>query len=736
MSTLLAFFATAPKGMEPLLANELHDIFNVDQISPTRAGVAFQATMTQAYQICLWSRIANRILLPLNTFFASDSEMLYEGVQTICWYEHMAPDDSLAVDFTSIHSQLRHTHFGALKVKDAIVDQFRSRYQIRPSVNRQQPDLRINVHLDHDQATVSIDLTGDSLHRRGYRENAGPAPLKENLAAAILLWANWPRIATQGGRLLDPMCGSGTLLIEAAWIAADIAPGLLRSYFGFLRWRQHDSHLWANLLAQAQQRKVEGLKQLPKIIGYDIDRTAIHHALAQVERAGLLGKIHLERRALAQLTALPTPGLLVTNPPYGERLGDYETTKQLYRHLGEVFRTQFQGWQAAVVAGDVELGKQIGIRANKRYTLYNGALECKLLSFNIEPQWFMQAKTAIEPPWYRQPSVPPANSVEKWSQGANMLANRLQKNLKQLKRWTQREQIHCFRLYNADLPEYAIAIDIYEQWIHVQEYAPPKTIDQQKAQTRLQEALTVIAEVLATPPQQIFLKRRQPQKGKTQYQQHNNIGQFYEVHEGKAIFLINLTDYLDTGLFLDHRRTRQLILSLAQGRRFLNLFGYTGTATVQAALGGAIATTTVDTSKTYLAWAHRNLVRNGLSESHHQLIQADCLSWLQQAATRFAQSPRLGRYDLIFLDPPTFSNSKQTDQTLDIQRDHVSLIQTALKCLTRDGLLIFSTNYQKFKLDIQAFTQLQLENISHSTLPKDFARNPRIHQCWKIYPSY
>jgi len=736
MSTLLAFFATAPKGMEPLLANELHDTFNLSQISPTRAGVAFQGTITQAYRICLWSRIANRILLPLSTFPAPDPEALYEGVQTIRWDEHLAADGSLAVDFTSRQSQLQHTHFGALKVKDAIVDQFRTHYQIRPNVNQQQPDLRINVHLDHDQAIVSIDLSGDSLHRRGYRESGGPAPLKENLAAAILIWAGWPQIAAQGGQLLDPMCGSGTLPIEAALIAADIAPGLLRSYFGFLHWRQHDPARWANLLAEAQQRKVAGLSQLPKIMGYDIDKNAIRSALIHVERAGLTGKIHLEKRSLAQLTTLPSPGLLVTNPPYGERLGNYEAMKQLYSHLGEVLRTHFQGWQAAVVASDLDMGKQIGIRANKRYTLYNGALECKLLRFNIEPQWFMQPKTTTEPPWYQQPPVLLVDDVNQWSPGAHMLANRLQKNLKHLKRWVQREQIHCFRLYDADLPEYAIAIDIYEQWIHVQEYAPPKTIEQQKAQDRLQEALAVIAEVLQTPPQRIFLKVRHPQKGKTQYQKHNNTGRFYEVHEDKAIFLVNLTDYLDTGLFLDHRLTRQLIFSLAQGQRFLNLFGYTGTATVQAALGGAMATTTVDTSKTYLAWAHRNLVRNGLSEHHHQLIQADCQSWLQQEADRFTQSPRLGRYGLIFLDPPTFSNSKQTDKTLDIQRDHVTLIRTALKCLTRNGVLIFSTNYQKFKLDTQAFTQLQLENMSHLTLPKDFERNPRIHQCWKIYPSY
>jgi 23S rRNA (guanine2445-N2)-methyltransferase / 23S rRNA (guanine2069-N7)-methyltransferase len=797
-----SFFATVPKGMETLLADELRTL-GIEQPSPTLAGVAFQGTLAQAYRACLWTRLANRILLHLTTFSAPDADALYQGIQTIPWNEHLNVNGTLAVDLTSLHSQLTHTHFAALKVKDAIVDQFRARYQQRPNVDLLQPQVRINVHLRHDQAIVSIDLSGESLHRRGYREIGVEASLKENLAAAMLIRAGWQHLASEGKTLLDPMCGSGTLPIEAALMAADIAPGLLRHQFGFLHWQQHNSQLWAELLAEAQQRQQVGLTKLPPIIGYDANGQAVRVALTNLTLAGLTGKIHFERRALNQLTPPPHSGLMIINPPYGERLGTIAELQHLYNFLGERLRTQFQGWQVAILTANTELTKQLGIRAQKMYTLYNGALECKLLRFDITPERFMgyhfathqnhpsptqlptpsstnsnsdtsnppSANLAISsnsqshsistnPPQANQAintnsqphSIPsPVNQItthrqthtvtsEKYtelpeSDGAQMLANRLRKNLKHLERWTKREQIQCFRLYDADLPEYALAIDIYEQWVHVQEYAPPKTIDPHKAQQRLQEALTIIANVLAVPKAQIFLKIRQPQKGKTQYQKHNNQGQIYEVHEGKAIFLVNFTDYLDTGLFLDHRLTRQLIHDLAKGQRFLNLFGYTGTATVQAALGGARATTTVDISNTYLAWARQNLARNGFSDHRHQFIQADCLTWLSQEAERLTESARVSRYDLIFLDPPTFSNSKRMDNVLDIQRDHVDLIRAALDCLTPQGVLLFSTNYQRFEMNREALANVQLEDISRLTLPKDFERKPHIHQCWKIFPS-
>ncbi len=710
---MFSLFATSPKGMEPLVADELHAL-GITETKLTRAGVIFQGNLDDAYRACLWSRIANRILLPLATFAAPDPDSLYQGIQSIDWNEHFSTDHTFAIECTLLNSHLQHTHYAALKTKDAIVDQFRQRYGNRPSIALQRPDIPLYLHVQYDNATIYLDLSGESLHKRGYREIGVQAPLKENLAAAILKRADWTNIAAQGGTLLDPMCGSGTLPIEAALMAADIAPGLLRSYFGFFQWQQHDNKLWNQLINEAQQRKIAGLNHLPQIIGYDADARAINIASYNVQLAGLQGKIHIERCALAQLSPPKPTGLIVVNPPYGERLGNTEELKHLYHLFGETLKKDFYDWQVAVLAGNSELGKEISIRAKKMYTLYNGALECKLLRFDITEKWFMRFDKTAKTTSQSAPKIPRTDSGQ-------MFANRLQKNLQKIKKWATEEQISCYRLYDADLPEYALAIDCYEQWVHVQEYAPPKTIDPIKAQTRLQEGLQVISEILAIPETQLFLKTRKPQKGKSQYEKQDDSQKFYEVKEGKAIFLVNFTDYLDTGLFLDHRITRQQIGNLAKGRHFLNLFAYTGTATVYAALGGATRTTTIDMSRTYLEWARRNLARNGFSDHRHEFIQADCLTWLQADKNR---------YDLIFLDPPTFSNSKRMQDNLDVQRDHVTLIQAALQRLTRHGILIFSTNYQKFSLDNTI--SAQITDWNQLTLPKDFSRTPKIHQCWKI----
>ena len=741
------FFATAPKGMEPLLADELRAL-GASTVAETRAGVSFEGPLTLAYRVCLWSRIANRILLPLATFAAPTPEDLYDGVRTIRWDEHLGVDGTLAVDFSASNSQITHTHFGALKVKDAIVDQFRDATGERPSVARECPDVRINLYLLRDVATISIDLAGESLHRRGYRALGVEAPLKENLAAAILLRAGWPDIARAGGALLDPMCGSGTLPIEAALIAADIAPGLLRSHYGFLHWRQHDAAAWVTLMAEAVQRKEVGMAHLPPVVGYDADPSAVRLALANVEAAGLHGHIHIERRELAHVESLRSavPGLVAVNPPYGERLGEVTELQHLYKALGDKLKEYFVGWKAVVITGNADLGKCIGVRARRMHTLYNGAIECKLLNFDIDPQWYMghyakniAAKVVAENPDQstdeQRPSPTaslPISGVEAQassvntvalSVGAEMFANRLRKNFKTLSKWAQREGVYCYRAYDADLPEYALAVDIYEQWVHVQEYQAPRTIDPAKAAARLHEAVAVLPQVLGVAKEKIFLKVRRQQKGKAQYEKQDELATLYEVREANCKFLVNFTDYLDTGLFLDHRPTRALIQQLAKGKRFLNLFAYTGTATVHAVVGGAAATTTVDMSATYLAWARRNLALNGFSDRKHEFIQADCLVWMDNEKHRF---------DLIFLDPPTFSNSKRMEYTLDVQRDHVALIQSAVKLLDRGGVLLFSNNYRNFKIDSAALTGLILEDISRATLPKDFERDPKIHNCWKI----
>lgn len=716
----LHLFATSPRGIEPLLADELRAL-GAAEVKEARSGVSCQGDLRLAYRVCLWSRVANRVLLPLASFPAASPEALYDGVQGIDWSEHLSADQTLAVDFNSSRSQITHTYYGALKVKDAIVDQFRSRTGARPSVATERPDLQLNVFLQADVATISIDLSGESLHRRGYRTETVTAPLKENLAAAILLRARWPETARAGGALVDLMCGSGTLPIEAALIASDSAPGLLRSHYGFFHWRQHQAAIWDDLRAEAEARRAAGLPALPPIRGYDHDSQALGAALANVERAGLTGHVHIERRALGDCRPErgAQPGLVIANPPYGERLGQDSDLPDLYRSLGECLRRSYTGWRAAVFTGNSELGKLMGLRAHKLHTLYNGAIECRLLHFEVQPERFMKDHSPAERLLARVPAV--------LTPGAEMFANRLRKNLKTLGKWARQEGLCCYRLYDADMPEYALAIDVYqgaERWVHAQEYAAPASIDPHKAEERLREAVSAIPGVLDVPAANLFLKVRQQQKGTAQYQRQGETGDFHEVQEDGRRLLVNFTNYLDTGLFLDHRLTRRLLGTLARGKRFLNLFCYTGAATVHAAAGGASATTSVDLSNTYLDWARRNLALNDFRGPAHELVQADVFEWLEQ--------PPGARYGLIFLDPPTFSNSKRMQGTLDIQRDHVALIQATGRWLEPDGVLVFSTNFRRFRLDRDGLAAFSIEDLSRATLPRDFARNPRIHQCYRL----
>jgi len=719
MPSEIRFFATVAQRMESLLAEELR-LLGLDEVKETRSGVYFGTSLESALRVCLWSRLASRVFLPLSVFPAATPEELYAGVAAVPWEEHLAVEGTLAVDCTLAASSITHSRYAALKVKDAIVDRFRDRFGIRPSVALERPDLRINLHIHRDTATVSIDLSGESLHRRGYRTEKGLAPLKESLAAAILLRSGWPEVSARGGALVDPMCGSGTLPIEAALMAADVAPGLLRPYFGFLGWRRHDPELWQRLLAEAEARRSEGLLRLPAIVGYDTDPAAVRIAWGNLERAGLTGRVHFERRGVDGLLppspAQGTAGLLVANPPYGERLGEVAELRGLYRTLGARLREGFLGWHAAVFTGNPDLGRELGLRSCRQHTLYNGALACRLLQFEVTPEWF--AATPGE-----APRGIPAAAPESLGEGATMFANRLRKNLRNLGRWARQNDITCYRLYDADLPEYAVAVDLYEGWVHVQEYEAPATVDAKRAAVRLREVMAVLPSVLQVPAEHVYLKVRRRQKGAAQYQKLDRCSEFCEVREGGLRFLVNFTDYLDTGLFLDHRLTRQLLREMAPGRRFLNLFAYTGTATLYAAAGGARSTTTVDLSSTYLEWAQRNLTLNGFPAERHEFVRADCLEWLQRQRRQF---------DLIFLDPPTFSTSKRMQETFDVQRDHVPLLRAAARLLAPGGLLVFSNNNRRFRIDLEALPELQIEEITKQTIPRDFQRNPRIHNCWKI----
>lgn len=381
MAEANTFFATVPKAMEPLLVEELTAL-GAQDVQAKRAGATFKGSLETAYRACLWSRLANRVLLPLKTFSAPTPEKLYGGVKSIRWSDHMGPENTFAIDFSSSQSKITHTHFGALKVKDAIVDQLRSTQGARPSVNTLQPDIRINVYVHKDEATVSLDLSGDSLHMRGYREQNTPAPLKENLAAAILMSARWG--ADGGEAFLDPMCGSGTLPIEAALMMTDRAPGLGRSHFGFLKWKGHAAATWKKILDEAQERAKAGLQiKHPKIVGYDQDFRAVRLAISNLERAGMRGIVHIEKRALSEAQPPAPKGILVLNPPYGERMGEEEALKPLYGEIGDVFKQRFKGWRGYVFTGSPLLSKSVGLKASRRTVLFNGAIECRLLQYDL-----------------------------------------------------------------------------------------------------------------------------------------------------------------------------------------------------------------------------------------------------------------------------------------------------------------------------------------------------------------
>lgn len=715
----LALYAPAALGLPGLLGEELTAL-GAAGVRVELSGVAFRGDLELALRACLWSRLASRVLLELARFPAPDGDALYAGVARVDWAAHLPRGATLAVQATGTNPGLRHTGFTAQKVKDAIVDRLREETGARPSVDLANPDLRVSLHLSGRWATLGIDLSGEALHRRGFRVAGSEAPLKENVAAAVLLLADWPAVAREGGAFVDPMCGGGTLPIEAALLAGDVAPGLGRKRFGFEGWGGHDPALWARVRAEAEARAEAGRPRIPPICGFDADRAAVAAAEESIARAGLTGKVHVERRELAR-AAPPAggaaPGLLAVNPPYGARLGERGQLRLLYASLGHLCKERFPGWRAGVLTADEELAACLGVPVKRRHPLKNGGLDCELHLLDL----------GAAPPARPEPTSPPTLAPEAVAHvltgGAEAFSRRLAKRARHLGRWASRQGISCFRVYDADLPDYSVAVDRYEGFVHVQEYAPPKTVDPARAAARLADVLALVPEVLGVPPERVFLKVRRRQRGPAQYQKLAEGGAFHEVGEGGHRFLVNFTDYLDTGLFLDHRLVRARVGALAGGRRFLNLFGYTGTATVYAGRSGARSTTTVDLSQTYLGWAGRNLALNGLTGPRHRFERADCQAFLASSREE---------WDLVYVDPPTFSNSKAATEDFDVQRDHVALIEAVARRLSGSGVILFSCNYRRFQLDAAALGRFEITDLTSETLPEDFARNARIHQVYEL----
>ncbi len=705
---MVQYVVSCAAGFEMLVENEVK-LMGGRKIYSEIGVVTWEGTLEQGYRCCLWSRYSSRIFLVLQTFQADDTDKLYDFSRQFSWQDHLDSQQNFAINCTlSGDSKISHSRYAALKVKDGLVDYFRDKTGGRPSVQVQQPDIQFHVHIKGQTAQLLVDLSGESLHRRGYRVATGTAPLKETLAAAIVGLSGW---IDEAGVLVDPMCGSGTLLVEAALMYGDSAPGLSRNYFGFLGWIGHEHVIWENLVQEAVEREEQGIaKKWPLLIGYDCDPVAVSSARKNIARAGLEDFIQIKQGEVASLRAAASSGMVLSNLPYGERLSEKEMVKKLYSGLGRILRQNFSGWKCAVFISNPELTDSFGLSWEKKHRLYNGSINCSLLVGSV-------GKPA-EPFVWRLSDI----SAENFPRTGEF-ANRLKKNLKKVLKWAVREDVRCFRVYDRDLPDYNFTIDFYGKWVHVQEYAPPKSIDPETARSRMDDGIKTIKDLLGVRSNRVFVKRRERQRGRKQYEKKSDKKKMYEVVESDASLLVNFTDYIDTGLFLDHRPLRQTIARCAGGKRFLNLFGYTGAATIQAALGGAQSTTTVDLSATYVNWTKLNLALNGLAELNHRVEQSDCMEWLKNSNQKF---------DLIFIDPPTFSNTKKQKRVFDVQRDHKQLIVAAMRKLDLDGTLYFSTNYTRFKIDEQLPSLYDVVDISKKTIPFDYSRNPKIHYGWEM----
>lgn len=370
------FFATTAKGLEDVLAVELNGL-GMKDVSADKGGASFSGSMLDGYRACLWLRTANRVLRPLQSFPCPSQEALYEGVYSLPWEEHLTPKMTLAVAANLRDSAITHSRYAALKTKDAIVDRIRDKCGTRPDVEPKDPDLLVNLHLARNQCTISLDLAGTGMHRRGYRRDPTVAPLKETLAAGLIALSQWDRHSP----FVDPMCGSGSLPLEAALLASDTAPGLLNRDFGFQRWTDFDSRVWAELLNAAEQRR----RPLPAnlVFGSDRDRRAVELARRNAQNAGVGAAIRWSQHDFAKLDPPADRGTLICNPPYGERIGDEIELEAFYRKIGDTLKQRWTGWTAWVFTGNLSLAKRIGLKPSRRIVLFNGPIECRLLKFEL-----------------------------------------------------------------------------------------------------------------------------------------------------------------------------------------------------------------------------------------------------------------------------------------------------------------------------------------------------------------
>ncbi|MEM6654334.1 MAG: bifunctional 23S rRNA (guanine(2069)-N(7))-methyltransferase RlmK/23S rRNA (guanine(2445)-N(2))-methyltransferase RlmL, partial [Planctomycetota bacterium] len=726
----MELIATTAFGLEKLVVHELRALGYEPRVArPGR--VHFAGDAAAVARANLWLRAAERVLVRVAEFEATDFGVLFDGTTAAAWSGLLPADGEFPVRGRSHNSQLSSVPACQKIVKKAVVESLRRGHGVT-ELPESGPLYTVEVAMLDDRAELTVDTTGQGLHKRGYRPVVAAAPLRETLAAALVRLSFW----RNGRPLLDPFCGSGTIAIEAALIGRNLAPGIDRD-FAAEEWPTIGRGVWQAARDEAWDLALPKLDE--RVVATDADADVLRLARKNAAAAGVADDIHFQQRAFGDTLSKREHGCLITNPPYGERLGEAEEIAALYATFPDVLR-RLKTWSHAILVAGRDFERRVGQTADKRRKLYNGRIECTLYQFHGPKP---VTNTPSDEPKPRPPAAPAFGGLRpEATRQAEEFANRLRKNARHLRRWPTKQGVTCFRLYDRDIPEVPLAVDRYETvkvdaerdgpsrlCLHIAEYERPHDRTPAEHADWLDHMVRTAAKALDVSPDETFVKRRQRQRGADQYGKFGDRGQWRTVAEGGLRFRVNLSDYLDTGLFLDHRVTRGMVREAAAGKRVLNLFAYTGSFSVYAAAGGAASTTTVDLSPTYLDWAKENLRLNGFGAPEHQCVQADSRDYI-------AALPREPLFDLAVVDPPTFSNSKRSERRQeigdwDVQQHAAELLNEVAARLYGGGVIYFSTNSRRFKLRETELDGLTAREISRQTVPEDF-RNKRIHRCWRM----
>ncbi len=735
----LDIIAACAFGLESVVVHELEAMgFSPRVLSTGR--VHFKGDAAAVARANLRLRAADRVLVRVGSFEARDFDALFERTRALPWERWIAPDAEFPVSGRSVRSGLSSVPACQRCVKKAIVERLREAHGVS-TLPETGGRVAVEVALLEDVASITIDASGDGLHKRGYRIAPGEAALKETLAAGLVLLSAW----RPSRPLVDPFCGSGTIAIEAALIGLNIAPGLLRS-FDAEDWEAIPASVWA---AEREAARAAATGELGYAIhAADIDPRALDAARRAAKTAGVDRVIHFQQRAFEQLSSKVEYGSIITNPPYGVRLGDPEEAERLHRSLPLVLR-RLPTWSFHILTARQDLERLVGQTATRRRKLFNSQIECTYFMFwGPRPPRDLPAKAAGEEPVDAVDAAEPGRAPAGVAVDAPVpmpafgglrprdereladFRSCLEKNVRHLRRYPSRG-ITCYRVYERDQVDVPLIIDLYEGRAHVAEYEREHSRSVAQQADWYDAVRRIVAEV--TGASRVVIKEKHRQRGLTQHEKIGEAGESFLVQEDGLRFEVNLDDYIDTGLFLDHRLTRAMVRDKADGARFLNLFCYTGAFTAYAAAGrdgrGAASTTSVDLSNTYLEWAMRNLRHNGFLPGPHRLIRSDVLEFLRE-------HPKGEHYDLAVVDPPTFSNSKSTEEDWEVAVGHAEVLRLLRGLLSPGASVWFSTNYRRFHLDEAALAAAGYEwtEVSHRTVPPEY-RNRRIHRCWLLRPA-